>query len=50
MKMKLFCAAAIIAFLDVVSPARADVIYTYTGNPFSIFSGGYSCPPACNIS
>jgi hypothetical protein len=30
--------------------ARADTIYTYTGNPFAVFSGLDACPPVCNIS
>src|SRR3954454_13671424 len=31
-------------------PARAGVIYSYTGNPFTTFTGGYACPPECSIS
>ena len=32
-------------------PARAGVIYySYTGNPFTTFTGGYTCPPECSIS
>lgn len=30
--------------------ARADTIYTYTGNLFTVFSGLDVCPPVCNIS
>jgi hypothetical protein len=30
--------------------ARADVIYTYTGNPFDIFADCLSCPPECNVA
>jgi len=29
--------------------ARADVIYTYTGNPFDTFNGAFACPPVCNV-
>jgi PEP-CTERM motif len=28
----------------------ADTIYTYTGNPFTQFSGGATCPPVCSLS
>jgi hypothetical protein len=30
--------------------ARADTVYTYTGNPFDQFSAGAACPPLCSIS
>jgi hypothetical protein len=30
--------------------ARADVIYTYTGNAFDILPTGLSCPPVCNVT
>lgn len=30
--------------------ARADTIYTYTGNPFTVFTGLDACPPVCSIS
>jgi hypothetical protein len=37
--------------LSVASPAgAAPATYTYTGNPFTTFTGTYSCPPECSIS
>lgn len=29
---------------------NAQTTYTYTGKPFQSFSGGYTCPPECNIA
>jgi YVTN family beta-propeller protein len=31
-------------------PASAQVTYTYTGKPFQNLSGGFTCPPECNIT
>jgi hypothetical protein len=33
-----------------VASARADTVYTYTGNPFTILTGSDVCPLVCNIS
>jgi hypothetical protein len=35
--------------VGLTTPARADVTYTYVGNPFDIFVGSYACPPECSI-
>ena len=35
----------------VIAPsASANAIYTYTGQPFTVFSGGYACPSVCSIT
>src|SRR5262249_12273744 len=39
--------------LGLAPSARADAIYTYTGNPFfpsSNFVGNYACPPECRVT
>lgn len=44
------CLALASTFLVVTpSAARADVTYTYTGNPFTNFVGGLACPPDCGV-
>src|SRR4029453_2785717 len=30
--------------------ARADTIYTFTGQPFTFFFGDFSCPPECSLT
>ncbi len=50
MRMKLF-GAAILAALFCLSPnAKADVIYSYTGNPFTSFLGTANCGFVCEIT
>src|SRR6266478_5805068 len=39
-----------LAVLAAGPVARADTVYTYTGNPFEIFGGGDSCPTICSIT
>jgi|HubBroStandDraft_1064217.scaffolds.fasta_scaffold13388_2 hypothetical protein len=36
--------------LSFARSARADETYTYTGNPFTSFSGTAACPPMCSLS
>jgi hypothetical protein len=44
----LFCA---LVMIGLAQSAKADTIYTYTGNPFNKFSAPqFACPPICNIS
>jgi hypothetical protein len=43
--------AVAIGALAFFAPAgKADVTYTYTGNPFNQFGGSATCPPECNFS
>lgn len=50
----LFVASILSASAVVLGPAaqqvKADVVYTYTGNPFDDFRNGGVCPPTCNIT
>jgi len=39
-----------LAVLLLAARAGEDVIYSYAGNPFTTFTGGYSCPPECSLS
>lgn len=41
-------AAALV--MSLAATAQADVVYTYTGNTFTSFIGGGSCPPECAIT
>ena len=36
--------------IAAASVAGADVTYTYTGNPFTTFFHGATCPPICNVT
>ena len=36
--------------LFLVSSARADAVYTYTGNAFDSFNGSFACPTECRIA
>jgi hypothetical protein len=49
MRMKFVGMAAIAALVASLTPAKADVIYSYTGNPFNVFAG-VSCPSTCDIT
>jgi hypothetical protein len=49
---KLFSSSilAIVLTFAVGATARADVVYTYTGNPFTNFGGTDACPSTCAIT
>jgi len=36
--------------VGLATSARADTIYTYTGNNFTAFAGGYACSPECGVT
>jgi hypothetical protein len=49
MKARIFGFVAALA-VSVLSPAKADVIYTYTGKLFDTFGGTAACPSTCEIT
>jgi hypothetical protein len=42
--------AALLMCATIALSARANTIYTYTGNPFTVFGGTYACPPQCGVT
>jgi hypothetical protein len=34
----------------LASSVEANTIYSYTGNAFVVFTGGFTCPPECGMS
>jgi len=44
------CCLATALLLAIVTPAKGNTIYQYTGSPFTDFSGGLTNPPYTNLS
>lgn len=45
-----FLALTVFGVFIVPSHASANAMYVYTGNPFTYWSTGLSCPPTCAVS
>jgi hypothetical protein len=41
---------SVLLTMGLATCARADTVYTYTGNTFTAFAGSYTCPPECAIT
>jgi len=49
----LFLSLAVLALTTIpvhADPLDSGLLYTYTGNPFTTFTNGASCPPDCKIT
>jgi hypothetical protein len=49
-RLRYWAALALVATALIAPLARADTVYTYTGNPFDNFDPASACPPICSIS